>query len=268
MNNLADVRASTSTRPERPRAGGGGTEFARERGLAWADDVIDSRESATRYLLHRGRGTSFESEADEVLRWAAEHGGGQVEIFPHLYLTEVLVHRGDIAGAAQHVDALMPRARESGDPQVVVPGVAAAALVESARGDQGRALGHVLELEALTKESAGWRTYCLTWPARIAAAAGELHLIEAFLDGSDDPSNWNACARPAARALLAEAGGVIDGASTLYRDAAERWSEFGSVTERGYALLGLGRCGDAAAMREGSEIFARLGASPVLASAA
>ena len=266
MNNYADALFYFDSARAARDAWGEGTEFARERGLAWAE--MWTTAESLRALLHLGEWDELQVRADEVLRWAAEHGGGQVEIFPHLYLTEVLVHRGDIAGAAQHVDALMPRARESGDPQVVVPGVAAAALVESARGDQGRALGHVLELEALTKESAGWRTYCLTWPARIAAAAGELHLIEAFLDGSDDPSNWNACARPAARALLAEAGGVIDGASTLYRDAAERWSEFGSVTERGYALLGLGRCGDAAAMREGSEIFARLGASPVLASAA
>ena len=62
------------------------------------------------------------------------------------------MHRGDIAGAAQHVDALMPRARESGDPQVVVPGLAAAALVASARGDQeAERSAHVLELEALTR---------------------------------------------------------------------------------------------------------------------
>jgi tetratricopeptide (TPR) repeat protein len=241
-------------------------EFARERGLAWAE--MWTTGESLRALLHLGEWDELRLRADKVLRWAAEHGGGQLEIFPHLYLTEVLVHRRDIAGAAEQVDALMPRARESGDPQVVVPGLAAAALVESARGDQDRALGHVLELEAMTRESPGWRTYCLTWPARIAAAAGELHLIEAFLDGSDDPSNWNACARPTARALLAEARGGIDGASILYRDAADRWSEFGSVTERGYALLGLGRCGDTAAMREGDEIFGRLGASPVLASAA
>ena len=57
-------------------------------------------------------------------------------------------------------------------------------------------------------------------------------------------------------------------AGELYRRAAERWADFGSVVEQAYALLGLGRCGDAQALREGEAIFARLGASPVLAEAA
>ena len=51
----------------------------------------------------------------------------------------------------------------------------------------------------------------------------------------------------------------------LYREAAERWEAYGSVVERGYALLGLGRCGDAKALGEGQAIFAGLGASPVVA---
>ena len=244
MNNYADALFYFDSARAARAAWEEATEFSRERGLAWAE--MWATAESLRALLHLGEWDELRVRADEVLRWAAEHGGGQLEIFPRLYLTEVLVHRGDIAGAAEQVDALMPRARESGDPQVVVPGLAAAALVESARGDQDRALGHVLELEALTRESAGWRTYCLTWPARIAAAAGELHLIEAFLDGSDDPSNWNACARPTARALLAEAGGVIDGASTLYREAADRWSEFGSVDGARLRPAGAGplwRCG-------------------------
>ena len=52
------------------------------------------------------------------------------------------------------------------------------------------------------------------------------------------------------------------------REAAERWDEYGSIVERAYALLGLGRCGDAKALREGEAIFERLGASPVVAQAA
>ena len=59
-----------------------------------------------------------------------------------------------------------------------------------------------------------------------------------------------------------------DEAARLYREAAGRWLEFGSVVEHAYALLGLGRCGDTKAAREGNAIFARLGASPVVAQAA
>jgi hypothetical protein len=68
--------------------------------------------------------------------------------------------------------------------------------------------------------------------------------------------------------MLAEARRERDEASILFRDAAERWDEYGSVVERAYALLGIGRCGDAKALREGEAIFASLGASPVVAQAA
>ena len=113
-----------------------------------------------------------------------------------------------------------------------------------------------------------WRSVCLTWPVRVAAAAGELERAEAFLEGSEHVSAWDACARPAALAALAEARGRPDEAAALYREAPTRWGEYGSVVERGYALLGLGRCGDAAALREGQAVFAGLVASPVLAKAA
>jgi hypothetical protein len=68
--------------------------------------------------------------------------------------------------------------------------------------------------------------------------------------------------------MVAEARGDEDDAASLYREAAERWDAYGSVVERGYALLGLGRCGDAKALVEGQAVFAALGASPVVARAA
>jgi hypothetical protein len=113
-----------------------------------------------------------------------------------------------------------------------------------------------------------FRDYCLVWPVRIAVAAGDTALAAAFLDAREYPSTWNACARLTGRAMVAEAEGRETEAAALYRDAAERWDVYGSVVEQAYALLGLGRCGDAAAMREAQATFARLGASPVVALAA
>ena len=104
---------------------------------------------------------------------------------------------------------------------------------------------------------------------RIATAAGDLELAEAFLTGSEHDSAWDDCARRGARAMLAEAGGHVDGAAALYREAVESWAEYGSVVEQAYALLGLGRvAGDPDAAREGSAIFERLGARPVAELAA
>jgi class 3 adenylate cyclase/tetratricopeptide (TPR) repeat protein len=266
MNNLADGTGYfVGLRPAR-ELWDEVIEFSHGRGLTHLE--MWQRGERLRALYHLGDWDELEREAHEVLHWEQEHGGGQLEVLGHIYLTEVLVHRGAIADATTHVEALMPRARESGDPQVLVPGLTMAALVASARGDDTTALKYVGELEELTRETSGWRSYCLVWPARIATAASELQLAEAFLEGTDDASAWNTCARLSALAMLAEARGIAVDASALFRDAAEHWDEYGSVVEQAYALLGLGRCGDPAAIGEGHEIFAGLGASPVLARAA
>ena len=126
----------------------------------------------------------------------------------------------------------------------------------------------VRELDALTRGSPIWRDFCLVWPARIAIAAGEPELAAAFLDAPENDAEWSRCARLTASAMLAEARGDRDEASALYREVAERWDAYGSVVERAYALLGLGRCGDPKALVDGQAIFSVLGASPVLAKAA
>ncbi len=267
MNNLADATAWFESLQAGREMWDEGIAFARARGLTYAE--MWCRGEQLRALYHLGSWEKLERDADEVVRWVEEHGGGQLEVFAHIHLAEVLVHRGSFAEAGGHVVALLPRARESGDPQVLVPGLATAALVASAQMEVATALERVSELESLTRGGAPtWRSLCLAWPARIAAAAGDLELAEAFLDGSEHASAWDGCARPAARATIAEARGLLDDAATLYREAAERWGEYGSVVEQAYALLGLGPCGDANALREGQAIFAGLGASPVMAQAA
>lgn len=222
-----------------------------------------------RCLYHASEWDEVLCEADEILRWAEEHGLGQIEVFAHAHLADVLTHRGSVVDAAAHVGALLPQARESGDPQVLVPGLCVAALVASARLNTTTALECVTELERLTRVgSPTWRSLCLVWPVRAAVAAGELELAKAFLDGSEHESAWDGCARPAAHATIAEGQERLDEAAALYRKAAERWGEYGSTVQRAYALLGLGRCDDAKALREGQAIFAGLGASPVVARAA
>jgi tetratricopeptide (TPR) repeat protein len=244
-----------------------GIEFARARGRT--SSVIWQRGERLRCLYHGGEWDELLREADEILRWEEEHGGGQLEVFAHVHLADVLTHRGSVADAATHVDLLLPQARESGDPQVLVPGLVVAALASSAQRDTPTALDRVTELERFTRTgSLTWRSLCLAWPVRVAVAAGELGLAGAFLESSEHRSAWDACARPTARATLVEARGRADEAAALYSQAAERWDEYGSVVERAYALVGLGRCGDAAALREGQAIFADLGASPVVARAA
>jgi hypothetical protein len=240
--------------------------FSRARGLK--DPEMWQRGERLRALYHLGEWDELQREAGEILGWDERTGGGQLGVMVRADLAHVLVHGDAVADAQRHVDALLPKARESGDPQVLVPGLTTAALVAAAHGDDTRALEQVVELEGLTRAMPTFRDYCLVWPVRIAVAAGDTALAAAFLDAREYPSTWNACARLTGRAMVAEAEGRETEAAALYRDAAERWDVYGSVVEQAYALLGLGRCGDAAAMREAQATFARLGASPVVALAA
>jgi class 3 adenylate cyclase/tetratricopeptide (TPR) repeat protein len=242
--------------------------FARARGLTGAE--VWFRCERLRALLHMGAWDELGSEAGEVGRWMDAHGwaGGQAEVIARIQVADMLVHRGALTEATAEADTLVPNARASGDPQVLVPGLTVAAVVASARGELEQARAHVIELEELTRDSPAWRGYCLAWPARIAAAAGRPELIDAFLSGANEAPGWNTCARRSALAVLAETRGRVEEAATFYREAIDAWTAWGSLVERGYALLGVGRLGDASALREGQSIFAGLGAAPVAARAA
>jgi hypothetical protein len=101
-------------------------------------------------------------------------------------------------------------------------------------------------------------------------AAGELALAESLIDGSAEAADSRLLlhSTTTGKAILADARGERERAATLYREAAAGWAEWGSVVERAYTLLGLGRCGDEDATREAAAIFERIGAKPVLARAA
>ncbi len=268
MNNLADTTATFVGVGPALELWKEGTAFAVSRGLGAV--AIWQRAERLRGLYHAGRWDDVLEEAAEVREWLDEHGaGGQIDVFANAYPAAVLAHCGSSAEACGHVEALLESARESSDPQVLVPGLEVAALVASAGGEIDRAVGLVRELERFTAGKPVWRSACLGWSIRIASAAGELDVASAFLDGSKTESAWDAAARPGASAALAEVRGDADEATTLYAAAAEGWANYGSVVERAYALIGLGRVADdAKAARQGKAIFADLGASPVVARAA
>ncbi|HET6623503.1 MAG TPA: adenylate/guanylate cyclase domain-containing protein [Gaiellaceae bacterium] len=266
MNNLGDGLAHFVGMREARAQWDEAIEFSTSRGLG--HPAMWQRGERLRALFHLGDWDELRREANDVIRWERERRGGQLELFGLIHLAGVRVHQGEHDEAAADVDALLPRARESGDPQVLVPGLSVAALVAAAAGDRDRALLHVRELEEQTRGSHGFRSYGRLSPSRIALAAGELELAEAFVEGIADSAAWNRCSGLAASSQLLEARGELDEARARYHDAAEGWEAFGSVVEQAYALIGAGRCGNVAAGREGEAIFERLGASPVLARAA
>ncbi|HUG64555.1 MAG TPA: adenylate/guanylate cyclase domain-containing protein [Gaiellaceae bacterium] len=240
--------------------------FSRSRGITEAERWQGGER--LKALYHLGRWDELVHTGSEVLAWARSQGAGNLQVLAQMALADVLAHRGSIDDAVRAVGELLPRAREIGDPQMVVPGLGVAALASWVGGNRDAALDLIAEAEEITRTARGWRSNCLLGPARIAAAAGEAELIQALLDGVEEAPGLTFCALRSATAALAETRGAREDAARLYREAAEVWGAHGSVVEQAYARLGLGRCGDVEAARAAEETFGRLGAQPVLARAA
>jgi class 3 adenylate cyclase/tetratricopeptide (TPR) repeat protein len=243
-----------------------GLEFARSRGHA--HHVMWSRVSLLRHLFHEGRWDELVREAVELIEWDRDRGGTQLELWALFDYAQVLVHRGEATNGANALSAALPRAREVADPQTVLPLLVSAAVAAYAQHDLELAEVLLGEYEA---SSAGTRmavsSEISVWSAIVALGVDGITRAERLL--SYEP--WTTCGRHAlahGRALVAEADGRRDEAAQLFAEAAEGWKVWGSVPLRAYALVGLGNCaGDAAALAEGMEIFARLGATPVSPSA-
>jgi len=244
-----------------------GLEFARQRGLT--HHVMWSRAAKVNFLYELGEWDELLQETDEVVQWDREQGRTQIEVIALTYATPVLIQRGSPDLAREYMAIVLPRAREIEEPQTLGPALAAAALVSAADGAMNDAVGFLKELEELRSGKYELNLH-LNTALRVCAAAGDLALGKRLLEGTP---TWPIGVRsPTTKrmgaAILAEGRGAVDEARGLYREAADGWREWGSVVERAYALLGLGRCGDEAAYREAMAIFGRLGAVPFTAIAA
>ena len=243
-------------------------EFSRRRGLIHHE--MWSRAARLEPLYELGEWDELLREAEDIVHWDRGQGGTQIEAWALRISGPVRAQRGDMEGALRDVAIFLPKAREIGDPQTVGPSLMDAALVAALAGRLDEAVALIGEFERATRGKPYWRAPALPNLARVCVASGELSLLETLLEGATGvaPSRFRLAAQVTARAILAEAHGDVEDAAALYRAAAEDWRKWGSVVERGYALLGLGRCGDVDAGREGKAIFERLGAVPLTAIAA
>jgi hypothetical protein len=187
-----------------------------------------------------------------------------------LYLAPVFAQRGDVAEAERRAEIFLPRAREIGDPQALAPALVKGAFVYALGNKLDEALRLVQEFDLATRGSPIPRVQEVPTALGVCAAAGALDLGEELIAGCRDatPSRGSRLALMTGEAILAEARGSREDAARLYREAARGWSEWGSVVQQAYALLGLGRCGDEDAAREAGAIFERLRAVPLAALAA
>jgi hypothetical protein len=236
-------------------------EFARRRGMTHHE--MWTRSARLWPLMELGEWDELLAEADDILRWDRSQGGTQIEVNVLLCSAPVRAHRGQLVEAHAEVGLSLPRAREIGDLQALAPALSQAAFVYAIAGELAAAIPLTEEFEILTRDSPHRRAGGLAQLVAVCVAAGELALAERLLDTSRPVAGQgNLTAATTGRAMVAEARGEVGHATALYRDAVDGWRRWGSVVGLGYSLLGLGRCGDADAAREGRAIFERLRATP------
>jgi hypothetical protein len=170
-------------------------------------------------------------------------------------------------------DGLAAAACDTGEPQLLTLGFAAASQLLLAQGEPELATQLLSELEE-TRATRDEPYYAALLPGlvRTALALKDAELAARLADGVEPRTPLHDHALCACRAQLAEASGTHAEAAALYAEACDRWREFGDMPERAYALLGYARCLVGLArpqaerpLREAREMFTGLGYRPALA---
>jgi len=210
-------------------------------------------------VLQVGRETTQSSHEQEL-------DAAQLTAMP--YMAQVLGWRQQVEEAHRLCERFLLPARQMEDLQTLVPAVAVAAFI-AFMGDQPQAAIELIEeLQGVTSHSGLWRSRHLPTALRVLVSAGKIEKAVSFAHGVEVTATRDRYCVLTGRAILAEAQGRTEEARELYRQAVERWADYGFVLEEGQAHLGLARClmalgnGSAAteSLHRARAIFSRLGA--------
>jgi tetratricopeptide (TPR) repeat protein len=204
---------------------------------------------------------------------AADDWMGQVDL--RCAEARMLVRRGELSpsGVMDWIRQAVAKARDLGEPQYLGGLLGLAAIAEAAAGEAGVTSSLLTELEQVPNVR-HTLDYLRTLPdlVRVAIAAGNPDLGMRLADGLTPVYRLDRYALMTARALLAEHHGKCAEAAGLFTEAADGWQRFEVPWEQAQALLGKGRClltlgrpiEARQPLRAAREIFASLGARPVL----
>jgi tetratricopeptide (TPR) repeat protein len=268
-NNLALLTWQYEGPPAALELCGEGIEFCERRGMARIALAI----AAMRLTILAASGDAQRALADvgSVVEQAEAIGGSTLNEARSAQLS-LLGKRGERAAAAAAAAQLVAIARETGEPQGIAVGFAAAAQTMLAGGHNELAHALLEELEG-TGGTRGDPYYAalLAELVRCAIALGDAALAARLVAGVEPCTPLQQHALGACRAALAEAAGDHATAATAYADAAREWRQFGDVPELAYALLGQGRSlvafgkpGAVGPLREARALFITMGYAPTV----
>ena len=267
----AEVRWSTEGPNEALQITREGIDLAERRGVV--DMAVACRTLSLGPLFDLGRWDELLEVADGMTRWSGATGGAYTRVMAQTRTAQVQMWRGGATGASTLGSDVLSRAKEIGDPQVLVPATVAAALVAERRGRSDEAVQLIEDLDRAVGISIDWyREEFLGELVRICTAGGNLSLAASLLDRARVFTLRQRLSLLSARAALEEATGREEEASGIYAEAAHGWSRYGHPFETGLALLGQGRClsragrpGSAERFADARQRFAGLGAELLVA---
>ena len=236
-----------------------------------ADEALPYYAAAVEFYERRGRESHWSrgemtwplfdvGRWDELLELArsieeeATGRQGQPLLMALASKARVLFYRGRPAEAQTIAAELLPRARAVGDPQILLPALSLAALVEP---DAAVAIGLIEDMLAVDAPE----NPLYPDSARVCVRHGSLELAERMIRSDERAAPRTRHVGATVAAIVAEARGEHDEAVRLYEEAAERWQEYPFALERGLCLLGAGQLEEAAA------ILRSLGAEALMAAA-
>jgi class 3 adenylate cyclase/tetratricopeptide (TPR) repeat protein len=247
-----------------------GIAFGARRGIS----VSYLEAVSLRPLFDLGRWDEVVERADAWIDGLAKGGAAYWRPIVLAYRTMVDLWRDGAADDAR-LDAALIEARETGDAQVLVPPLAAAALSAASAGRSDDVVSLIEEFDGLTRDRfQSQRSVLLADFVRMAVAAGRVDMADDLSRGA--PTVFARLRNELAnsRAAIAEARGDHPSAARLYQEAAAGWSSYGHVLEHALALAGAARClaetahAEAVATlhRRARELFVSLGAQRVLST--
>jgi class 3 adenylate cyclase/tetratricopeptide (TPR) repeat protein len=213
-----------------------GFSFADRRGLS--GEAAFLRGSATTPLFDAGRWDEVLEIAAKGAAWAEAQG---MAAYPDPPWNAARVHhyrRQEVSGS---VEDLLARAKESSsEERAVILATAALIGLESSHSTVFELIGQLAR-----DKNPGviqHRGVLVSELARICVATGNIGFAAQFATETGWETARSRAGKTTAQALIAEVQGDPALAERLFREAADRWEQYGSVFERAMALLGSGRC--------------------------
>jgi tetratricopeptide (TPR) repeat protein len=247
-----------------------GIDFARQRGIH--EFEVYCRASCQGVLLDAGLWDAAEEDAELLRQQPAWERDASIRLLVFASALRLAAGRGVFGDVDEIAEESMSRAREIGDPQILVETLSAIVQASMGSGRREQALEILREIGDDARYRGTWN-FGLFVPELVrAAVALDPASVPALVEGLEPSSAPRGRALASVSATLAESQGRMEEACDLYTVAVERFAPGGWAYEEAMAQLGRGRCLVALGrldaeqpLREARAFFARVGAVPLLA---